>query len=638
MKIKICSGVSIWDISMKFIYACAAAAALTLPAKTLFASDEIETIVVTGTRIPTTISESLSAVSVLDREDIERYQSSELFDLMSRVPGVSFVRNGGRGTPTALSLRGNQGDHSLFMVDGVRVGSATLGSTTLALLNTNSIERIEIVRGPKSNLYGADAIGGVVNIFTRQMTGPKSLQLNTSFGSNNTTENTLSGGFKNDRHSITAVLNAFNTDGIDNTESTAGVHGDKDAHRNNSLALNYRYQINDNTSWKVAYSQNDTETEYDSSCSAGSWPNSSSVDCNIYTDAQITSLASVLEITMSDNWQSTFQLGRSSDEAKELADNIDLSTTNNGGEFNTTKTEATWFNYVQFPELGTLTMGLDYQHDKVDSAISYDQTTRENKAAFVQYEVELGPVDTNWGLRYDDNEQFGDHTTVSFLAGTDLTDNLRLLGSFGQGFKAPTFNDLYYPGFGNANFVPEESKNFEIGLNASLGETFATVALFNNKVRNLIQYNSATWMTDQTAEVEISGIEFGVDTEIAGWAVGVSGTLMDPENKANGKLLRRRAERSISFDADYDFGDFGMGFSLRSESHRFDDAANLTRLGGYTTAALRAHYHFNDEWSFRAKVDNLTDKQYTSALDFSLGRYLALGREFMLTIDYTPRF
>ena len=623
---------------MKLIYACAAAAALTLPAKILFASDEIETIVVTETRIPTTISESLSAVSVLDREDIERYQSSELFDLMSRVPSVSFVRNGGRGTPTALSLRGNQGDHSLFMVDGVRVGSATLGSTTLGLLNTNSVERIEIVRGPKSNLYGADAIGGVVNIFTRQIAEPKSLQLKTSFGSNNTTENTLSGGFKNDRHSITAVVNTLNTDGIDNTESTVGVHGDKDAHRNSSIALNYQYQINDNASWKVVYNQNNTETEYDSDCSVGSWPNSTSVECNIYTDAEITSLASVWEITMSDNWQSILQLGRSSDKAMELADNIDLSTTNNGGEFNTTKTEATWFNYVQLPELGALTMGLDYQHDKVDSAISYDQTTRENKAAFVQYEVELGPVDTNWGLRYDDNEQFGDHTTVSFLAGTDLTDNLRLLGSFGQGFKAPTFNDLYYPGFGNANFVPEESKNFEIGLNASLGETFATVALFNNKVRNLIQYNSATWMTDQTAEVEISGIEFGVDTEIAGWAVGVSGTLMDPENKANGKLLRRRAERSISFDADYDFGDFGMGFSLRSESHRFDDAANLTRLGGYTTAALRAHYHFNDEWSFRAKVDNLTDKQYTSALDFSLGRYLALGREFMLTIDYTPRF
>ena len=623
---------------MKLIYACAAAAVLILPAKTLFASDEIETIVVTETRIPTTISESLSAVSVLDREDIERYQSSELFDLMSRVPGVSFVRNGGRGTPTAMSLRGNQGDHSLFMVDGVRVGSATLGSTTLGLLNTNSVERIEIVRGPKSNLYGADAIGGVVNIFTRQIAEPKSLQLKTSFGSNNTTENTLSGGFKNDRHSITAVVNTLNTDGIDNTESTVGVHGDKDAHRNSSIALNYQYQINDNASWKVVYNQNNTETEYDSDCSVGSWPNSTSVECNIYTDAEITSLASVWEITMSGNWQSTLQLGRSSDKAMELADNIDLSTTNNGGEFNTTKTEATWFNYVQLPELGALTMGLDYQHDKVDSAISYDQTTRENKAAFVQYEVELGPVDTNWGLRYDDNEQFGDHTTVSFLAGTDLTDNLRLVGSFGQGFKAPTFNDLYYPGFGNANFVPEESKNYEIGLNASLGETFATVALFNNKVRNLIQYNSATWMTDQTAEVEISGIEFGVDTEIAGWAVGVSGTLMDPENKANGKLLRRRAERSISFDADYDFGDFGMGFSLRSESHRFDDAANLTRLGGYTTAALRAHYHFNDEWSFRAKVDNLTDKQYTSALDFSLGRYLALGREFMLTIDYTPRF
>ena len=115
---------------------------------------DVENIIVTESRIPTIVSESLSAISVITREDIERYQASDLYDLMSRLPGVSMLRNGVRGSATSLSIRGNQGDHSLFLVDGVRIGSATLGSATLGLINTNSIERIEVVRGPKSNLYG----------------------------------------------------------------------------------------------------------------------------------------------------------------------------------------------------------------------------------------------------------------------------------------------------------------------------------------------------------------------------------------------------------------------------------------------------------------------------------------------------
>jgi vitamin B12 transporter len=207
-----------------------------------------------------------------------------------------------------------------------------------------------------------------------------------------------------------------------------------------------------------------------------------------------------------------------------------------------------------------------------------------------------------------------------------------------EGFKAPTFNDLYYPGFGDTSFQPEESINYEIGLNATLGNSYVTVAVFNNQLENLIQYNSASFQTDQTAEVEITGIEFNVDTEVAGWALSLSGSVIDPENKANGKLLRRRAEQSMSFDADYGFDKVTLGFTLRSESNRFDDAANTVRLGGYTTSAIRASYRISDEWSVKAKVDNLMDKEYVTASSFGLGNYRSVGREAMITIAYTPSF
>lgn len=621
---------------MKRITFSAAVAALSFTATNLIADDSVETIIVTGTRIPTNISESLSAVSVLQRADIERYQASDIFQLLSRVPSVSFVRNGGRGSSTSMSLRGNQSDHSMFLIDGVRLGSATSGGAALASLNMATVERIEIIRGPKSNLYGADAIGGVVNIITRKTSDAKVFNLQTSFGSNDTTETTAVAGLNGDRYSFTAAVNVLDTNGIDNTEFTDGVHGDEDAHRKNSLALNYQYQLADNALWKLVYNHNETESEYDNNCSVGSWPDSVSVDCNIFSAGQVDSLSSAIELEVSDQWHTSLQLGRTNDEALEGADNVDLSTTNNGGEFNTQKTEATWVNSLFLSEDNTLTLGVDYLRDKVSGSTDYDQISRDNNAVFAQYQVQLGAVDTNIGVRNDDNEQFGSFTTASLLAGVNLSDNLRLIGSFSEGFKAPTFNDLYYPGYGSDTFEPEQSENFEIGLNATLGNTYLTVAVFNNQLQNLIQYNSATLETDQTAEVEISGFEFSADTEIAGWALSVAGSVIDPENKSNGKVLRRRAEQSMSFDADYGFDNLTVGFTVRSESHRFDDAANTTRLGGYTTSAIRASYRLNDEWAVKAKINNLTDKEYVTAFSFSLGNYRSVGREAMITIAYTP--
>ena len=621
---------------MKIVQLLTVLSVSTLPIQSAISDDQIENIIVTGTRIPMEISESLSAVTLFQRADIERLQASDLFDLMSHVPGSSLVRNGGRGSATSMSLRGNQSDHTLFLIDGVRIGSATTGGAALAAVNLATVERIEVIRGPKSNLYGADAIGGVVNIITRKTQSPRMLNVQTGVGSNDTQDSTILLGANGDKYSLTAVLNQLETDGIDNTESKAELNGDADGFTRDSIAVNYQYQMSDRALWKVTYNQNDTEADYDNNCSTGSWPNSSAVDCDIYSVGEVSALAGAVEMKISEQWQTSFQVGRTVDEGSERARNIDLSTTNNGGKFNTKKTEATWVNTVGLANDQALTFGLDYQKDEVDSSTIYDESSRDNSAAFVQYQMQLGAVDTNVGIRYDDNEQFGSQATSSVLAGIDLTETLRLVGSFGEGFKAPTFNDLYYPGYGDPTFIPEESENIEIGLKADLGNTSVTMALFNNNIENLIQYNSSTFMTDQTAKVEITGLEFKVDTEMAGWALSLSGSVIDPENKSNGKLLRRRAEQSMTFDVGTNVIGIDVGLSLRSESHRYDDAANTVRLGGYSTTAVRASYRINDNWMVKGRVNNLTDKSYVTASSFSLGNYMSVGREAMITIAYTP--
>jgi vitamin B12 transporter len=602
---------------------------------------DVENIIVTESRIPTIVSESLSAISIITKEDIERYQASDLYDLMARLPGVSMLRNGARGSATSLSIRGNQGDHSLFLVDGVRIGSATLGSATLGLINTNSIERIEVVRGPKSNLYGADAIGGVVNIITRDAADMDSLQVKTSVGSNGTKETTLSAGTTQGKSSYSAVFNAYETDGIDSTYDTSFLHGDDDGHKNDSIALRYGYEINDDAKLSLSYNSNDSSTDYDSGCSK--WEEVSGVwvqeqfECYIYNETKITSLSSSLDLDVTDRWSTNFQLGRSTDNAEELSPNVDLADFSLDGIFNTTKTEATWFNAIELEADTILSLGLDYQKDEIDSSNAYDITSRDNKAAFLQYKFKSDGADVSFGARRDDNEQFGAHTTTSFMAGQNVTDNMRLNFSYGEGFKAPTFNDLYYPGSGNPNFVPEQSKNIELGFNANWGDSVANVTLFNNRLENLIQYNFATWSTDQTAEVEITGVELSLETELSGWIVGLSGTVLNPEDKSTGNLLRRRAERSASLDGDYSGGNYGFGFTVYSQSHTFDNAANTVRYGGYTTLALRANFDLSDNWKVKVNANNLTDKEYVTASGF-LGNYRSMGRELLFTVAYTPSF
>ena len=615
---------------------------------------DVENIIVTESRIPTIVSESLSAISIIEREDIERYQATDLYDLMSRLPGVSMLRNGVRGSATSLSIRGNQGDHSLFLVDGVRIGSATLGSATLGLINTNSIERIEVVRGPKSNLYGADAIGGVVNIITRDAADMDSLQVKSSVGSNGTNETTLSAGTTQGKSSYSAVLNTYKTDGIDSTYDTSFLHGDEDGHENDSIALRYGYEINDDAKLSLSYNSNDSSTDYDASCTEYvpvlddegnnikdeyGYNKTTPVghDCYVYNESKITSLSSSLDIDVNDRWTTNLQLGKSTDNAEEFSPNVDLSMFYLDGIFNTTKTEATWFNAIELEADTLLSLGLDYQKDEVDSSNNYDVSSRDNKAAFLQYKLKSDGADVSFGARRDDNEQFGEHTTTSVMAGQDVSDNVRLNFSYGEGFKAPTFNDLYYPFSGNANLMPEESVNYEIGVKANWNNSSLNVGLFNNSIENIILWNSSIFAPDNTENVEISGLEFSLNTQIANWMLGLSGTVMNPEDKSSGNILVRRAERSASLDGDYSVGNYGLGFTIYSQSHTFDDAANTVRLGGYTTLALRANFDLSDNLKVKVNANNLTDKEYVTASGF-LGNYRSMGRELLFTVAYTPSF
>ena len=598
------------------------------------AESKIEQMIVTGTRTSVSLDQSIYSVDLIDRAQIERIQAVDLYSLLDRLPGVSFTRNGGHGASTSLLLRGNQSDHTLFLIDGVRIGSATLGSANLADLNTAMIERIEIVRGPKSSLYGSDAIAGVVNIITRKSDKPRELIVEAGIGNNKTREVSVLGGLNGETYGLTVNTRFFDTEGVDNTESKAGFNGDKDANENRSVAVNFNKQLTDQANLKVIYNRADTETEYDANC--GDAITFAPVACQIYSDSLVSSLSAAVNIAATDWWEMQFQMGTTKDESEQKARNIDLLTTYNGGVFSTKKSEATAISNFRPSDAVTLTVGVDYILDEVEGTTNYAEDGRTNKAGFVQIQSDLGALDLAASGRYDDNQQFGSQDTYSAGAGLDIGSNLRFTLSYGEGFKAPTFNDLYFPFFGDPTFKPETSKSYEIGAEFKTDGFKTDLYVYRNTIENLIQYNPAIFASDQTAKAEIEGVEFSASTKIQGLDVYFSADYADPINKGNDQLLRRRSRYSANLDVDYSFGQFAAGFSARTEGERYDNAANTVKLDGYQTFDLRAQYQLTETLKVKAKVNNITDEEYATAVDFSLGEYQAIGREYFVSVEWSP--
>jgi vitamin B12 transporter len=604
-------------------------AALLLGAPIAFASEEnryeLDTIVVTATRTARTADETLAPVTVITRKEIERSQAQSVADLLTGQPGIAIANNGGQGKATSVFLRGTNADHVLVLVDGVKIGSATTGTASFQDLPVELIERIEIVRGPRSSLYGSEAIGGVIQIFTRKGTGSPRPAFSIGGGSHGTWQGSaaLSGGVGSGGW-YSLGLSAVDTQGFnacDGKPSPGGagcftLEPDKDGYRNLSGRLRAGWRFGNGAEAEINWLRAQGNNQYDGS----SVNESESVQ-------QV--LGASLSLTPTDVWHTSLRASQSEDDSDNFKNGVFKS------RFNTRRDQFSWQNDISLAQGHLLVAGADWQNDRIDSTTAYPVTSRDNTGLFAQYLAELGGHDLQLSARHDDNQQFGAKTTGGVAWGYGLTPDLRLTASYGTAFKAPTFNQLYFPGFGNASLRPEQSRSLDVGLAGKSGGGRWSLNVFETQVTDLIGFD-ASFNPVNIDSARIRGAEAVGATRFLDWDLRGSLTLLDPENQAmganHGNVLPRRARQSFSLSADRDFGAWNAGATLRGAGRRYDNLANTIPLAGYATLDLRAEYRLNPDWRLQARIENLFDKDYETAYLFNQP-----GRSAWLTLRYQPR-
>jgi len=589
-------------------------------------------VIVTATRTAQTADASLASVTVITRKDIERQQARSIQDLLRGVPGVSISNSGGAGKNTSVFMRGTESDHVLVMIDNIKVGSATSGTTAFENIPIEQIDRIEIVRGPRSSLYGSEAIGGVIHIFTRK---GDSGGLKPNFGFGGGSYGTLEGSIGLSQRGTQGWLN-MNASGIGTKgfnactgSDSAGCFSsnpdpDRDGYRNVAGSIRAGYRFQNGLEIDGSFLHSAGKTQFDASDPA---PNFISPN-KVVLAQQV--LGGTARYSPLDFWRINLIGGRSRDDS----DNYLGATF--ASRFNTIRDTISVLNDFTVTPNHLLTIGMDYQKDHVKSNEAFTVHSRNNWGVFAQHQATLGKLEFQQSLRHDDNQQFGSRVTGGIGWSYPITENIRLLANFGSAFKAPTFNELYFPGFSNPNLRPEDSRSYELGTRGKTDWGNWSLNAYETHIDQLIAYDSSIFAPANIDQARIRGLEGVLSAQIKGWQFNTNLTLLDPINRSSGpdrgNILPRRAEQSFRLDADRQFGQYyKLGAMLLVEGERYDDLANTRKLNGYVKFDLRAEYILNKNWRLQGRIENLFNEHYQTAAFFNQP-----GRNFFAMVRYQP--
>ena len=571
--------------------------------------------VVTATRTATRVDEVVSDVVVVDRAAIEASTARTLSELLARNAGVQTVANGGIGKNSSIFIRGAESRHTIFLIDGVRFGSATTGAPSLDNIPVDMIERIEVLKGPASALYGSEGVGGVVQVFTRRGVAGFLPYASATVGSES--HYALAAGASGGEGALRYAFGVQKLDekGFSATNRRAqfgNFNPDRDGFEQKSLTGSISYQLTPD--WQV----NGNLLYSDGELQLDDGPNR---DARTAVKSEVFSLG--LKGKVTSGWQTELRASTSADKSQSIV-------AANPGRFNTRQNELSWQNNVDTP-IGVALVGLEQREQKVDSTTAYTVKERTITSGFAGLNGSVAGHSWQANLRRDHNSQFGDASTYFAGYAYQFTPAWRANVSHGTTFVAPSFNQLYFPNFGNPLLQPERGRNTDVGVTYTEGEHQLKLVRFDNRIRGFI---SNTTIASQIPRARIDGYTLSYDGRLGNLQLRGALDLLDPRNELSNRKLARRADEQVTLGADYTMGAWQFGTSLLYVGDRFDDANNTVAraLPSYTTIDLNTTYTFSKEWKLQASLNNLTDRTYETAFGFN-----QTGRAVYLTLRYTPK-
>ena len=598
---------------------------------------QLDEIVVTATRTPTKTSNIIAQTRVIDSEELQRYQGQTVVDVLKNQSGINITQSGGMGTISNFYMRGYDSKQVLVLIDGIRYSSISTGTPSLNLLSADQIDRIEILYGASgSSIYGSDAMGGVIQVFTKGSNfNTSNASITAGYGSNDHYQIGVTGQLKNDTSSLSLGVSRNETDGfnaIANSDSF-DYNADDDGFESTNASLALQHKFSDSLSAGLNALYSDSTTDIDSA--GNTFPNAYSDQKNGSANAFIQHQT---PLTMT-----KFSYGQSIDNLTSH-DNNSINY-QQGSQFDTTQEQVRLESQIN-AQPGTVTIGAEWLSQKLEASnildfsafpnpaieTAYTPDDRKVKSAFVGYQLADTYYDLQANYRVDDNSQYGNESTYNVGAAIRPLDGMRIGASYSTGFRAPTFNDLYYPGYSNPDLKPESSKNTEVFVEYNKGNQISRLTGYHTDVEDLIGGNT------NTGEAKIKGLSLTSDWRVNSFLFGLGYDYLDAKNDTSGSTnkgndLVYRPQNSGLIYVGYQQPTFDVRLEAKHTDDRFSDVTNQTKLDSYTLVNLSGSIYMTPKLRANLRIDNLTDEDYTLANQFGT-EYATEGTNYFGSLTY----
>ncbi|RTR38689.1 TonB-dependent receptor [Shewanella canadensis] len=588
------------------------------------ANPVIETITVTGDRFDSTPDQQLTVINTIEREEITRLSPKSVVDLLETLPGVSVTRNGGAGQSASISMRGTNSSHVLVLVDGVRIGSATLGAVSFNALSPENIERIEVVKGPRAAIWGSDAIGGVIQIFTRKLEGGEWFA-SAEYGSDAYMRATAGAGVNHGDGHTSITVNREQSDGYDIKND---AEDDDDGY--DRIGMSIKGQQNLNRQWTLNWvgQLESGNYEYDNMGYYG--PGVNEADYDNY-------LLNVAAQYQSDKLMSKLALGQSRDQNENFrADDPSLGTS----LYETTRDQLNWSNRYTASDDLTFIGGVDWSKESIEGDYAVDERDLLGVYGLARYQI--GKLLMEGVIRYDDVENIDSETSYNASLAYQFNEQWRVTASSGTGFKAPSFNDLYWPGSGNPDLVSETSENLDLTISYNGDSLRGYLSVYQNKIDNLIQWAPTgekdddgydIWKPANIKDAEITGIELSLNYSTWDIEHQLGYSYIDAVDGESDEQLIGRSEHEFDYALSYAWSQFDVLVNYHYQGERnagdynYDGVTDF--LDAYHQVDLSIGYKLADAWQLRVKANNLLDEEIISDRN-----YFSPGRQVFLSVSY----